>query len=80
MPPLPFYNRADQPEQEKSNMHAACARHSWIDSSLFVFSCVEKGIEFCSDSRRVLGFNLLNARRGVKPTPCDVRSATSGCN
>ena len=25
-------------------------------------------------------FNLLNARRGVKPTPCDVRSATSGCN
>ena len=56
MPPLPFYNRADQPEQEKSNMHAACARHSWIDSSLFVFSCVEKGIEFCSDSRRVFGF------------------------
>ena len=40
----------------------------------FVFSCVEKGIEFCSDSRRVLGFNLLNARRGVKPTPCDVRA------
>ena len=24
--------------------------------SLFVFSCVEKGIEFCSDSRRVFGF------------------------
>ena len=36
-----FYNRADQPEQEKSNMHAACARHSWIDSLLAfrVFLC-----------------------------------------
>ena len=42
--------------KRSSNMHAACARHSWIDSSLFVFSCVEKGIEFCSDSRRVFGF------------------------
>ena len=72
MPPLPFYNRADQPEQEKSNMQAACARHSWIDSFLALFSCVEKGIEFFAVTAVVfLGFNLLNARRGVKPTHFD---------
>ena len=47
-----------------------------------VFLCGKRIWEF-SDSRRVFGefvFNLLNARRGVKPTPFDVRSATSGCN
>ena len=55
MPPLPFYNRADQLEQEKFK-HACCM--CTTDNLLSLFSCVEKGIEFCSDSRRVLG-NLL---------------------
>ena len=64
-----FYNRANQLEQEK--FKHACCMFAWTnctDSLLSLFSCVEKGIEFCSDSRRVLG-NLLclsDARRGVK--------------
>ena len=49
----------EQTSQNKrsSNMHAACARHSWIDSSpCFVFLCGKRELSFCSDSRRVFGF------------------------
>ena len=57
MPPLPLQQHGTAETGEDQTMHVARARQlSWTDSSLFVFSCVEKGIEFCSDSRRVFGF------------------------
>ena len=71
-PPPLHVAKAKQLKQKKFNNSTCCM--CMTDNLPSCFSCVEKELSSRSDSRRVLGFNLLNARRGVKPTPCDVRA------
>ena len=52
-PPPLHVAKAKQLKQKKFNNSMLHVHDSLL---AFVFSCVEKGTEFCSDSRRVFGF------------------------
>ena len=69
MPPLPFYNRADQPEQEKFK-HACCMCTTQLDRqlTLLCFPVWKRELSFAVTAVVFWEFALLYARRGVRPT------------
>ena len=83
LPPPLHVAKAKQLKQKRSNYNMLHVHDRQFTFLAFVFFLCGKRIWEFAVKPSCFGefvFNLLNARRGVKPTPCDVRSATSGCN
>ena len=79
-PPPLHVAKAKQLKQKKSNYNMLHVHDRQFTLPCFVFPVWKRELSFAVTAVVFLGFNLLNARRGVKPTLADVRSATSGCN
>ena len=73
MPPLPLQQHGTAETGEDQTMHVARARQlSWTDSLFPLCFLCGKGTEgIAVKPSCFLGFNLLYARRGVKPTQFD---------